>query len=401
MSPVKTNPSVARTACAVRKPCFILLLSIWIAAATCIFAQENAPFPALEAGFIGEAVIYLTENANDAVPTKNELNLYIQSAASDNGKRPAAIPAKANLSYIKIYFEYGNGLGDLAPREDAASIDLSLVRSYGNSFKIDKRFEGILPHWKLIAKTETFLQGGSQNRLELKLSNIYSYADPGLTTLYIEYGHAENSPAGILSLAVIKRYPSEMVADQGLQVGGEGLKVDGPLRLQSGAAVNSVSDDTALKKASGSILPTANAVKTYVDQRLPAGVIVMWSGTTENIPEGWVLCDGDNDTPNLQDRFVLGAGKRDVSKTGGEETVVLTTDQMPTHTHGGTAEYDDTQPEFATKKIYHAWNSNQKFANSSKTEKKEATLSVDPTGKGEAHNNMPPYFVLAYIMKLP
>ena len=46
------------------------------------------------------------------------------------------------------------------------------------------------------------------------------------------------------------------------------------------------------------------AVKTYVDTRLPQGLISLWSGT--NIPQGWALCDGTQGTPNLSGRFVVG-----------------------------------------------------------------------------------------------
>jgi len=53
---------------------------------------------------------------------------------------------------------------------------------------------------------------------------------------------------------------------------------------------------------------------------LPRGTIVMWSGPT--IPEGWALCDGTNGTPDLRDRFILGAGgSYSVGATGGAESV--------------------------------------------------------------------------------
>ena len=42
---------------------------------------------------------------------------------------------------------------------------------------------------------------------------------------------------------------------------------------------------------------------------MPSRGIIMWSGTAADIPTGWALCDGTNGTPNLTDRFVLGAGK--------------------------------------------------------------------------------------------
>lgn len=42
---------------------------------------------------------------------------------------------------------------------------------------------------------------------------------------------------------------------------------------------------------------------------IPAGLICMWSSSSSNIPNGWALCNGSNNTPDLRDKFVLGAGK--------------------------------------------------------------------------------------------
>ena len=54
--------------------------------------------------------------------------------------------------------------------------------------------------------------------------------------------------------------------------------------------------------------------------QIPQGIIVMWSGSLTNIPAGWVLCDGSNGSPNLRDRFVVGASAvRSVGATGGSE----------------------------------------------------------------------------------
>lgn len=49
------------------------------------------------------------------------------------------------------------------------------------------------------------------------------------------------------------------------------------------------------------------------------GLIALWSGSIASIPEGWHLCDGDEGTPDLRDRFVVGAGDSyAVAETGGD-----------------------------------------------------------------------------------
>jgi len=67
---------------------------------------------------------------------------------------------------------------------------------------------------------------------------------------------------------------------------------------------------------------------------IPAGLIAKWSGSVLNIPAGWALCNGTNGTPDLRNRFVVGAGSTySVGATGGADSVTLTAAQMPTHNH--------------------------------------------------------------------
>lgn len=66
----------------------------------------------------------------------------------------------------------------------------------------------------------------------------------------------------------------------------------------------------------------------------PTGGIVMWSGSTTNVPGGWVLCDGTNGTPDLRDRFIVGAGRNYAPNAiGGVDSITLSEGQMPSHTH--------------------------------------------------------------------
>ena len=75
-------------------------------------------------------------------------------------------------------------------------------------------------------------------------------------------------------------------------------------------------------------------VSVSVPSAFVSGMIILWSGNTGNIPTGFVLCDGNNGTPNLTDRFVVGAGAAySPGATGGSSSVTLSTSQLPSHNH--------------------------------------------------------------------
>jgi microcystin-dependent protein len=60
----------------------------------------------------------------------------------------------------------------------------------------------------------------------------------------------------------------------------------------------------------------------------------MWSGSTASVPSGWALCDGTNGTPDMRDRFIVGAGNSYApGAVGGANSVTLTQAQMPVHQH--------------------------------------------------------------------
>lgn len=118
---------------------------------------------------------------------------------------------------------------------------------------------------------------------------------------------------------------------------------------------------------------------------VPSGGIVMWSGAIVDIPSGWTLCDGTDGTPDLTDRFVVGAGNQySVDATGGQDEVQLTENEMPSHTHnyeeGNVGTYDGVSPD----------NTGNRGLN---------TESTTSAGGDAAHENRPPYYALAFIMK--
>ena len=69
---------------------------------------------------------------------------------------------------------------------------------------------------------------------------------------------------------------------------------------------------------------------TNVGGSIPSGGIIIWSGASNAIPTGWYLCDGQNSTPDLRDRFVIGAGNNyAVDATGGSADAIVVS-----HSHG-------------------------------------------------------------------
>lgn len=110
---------------------------------------------------------------------------------------------------------------------------------------------------------------------------------------------------------------------------------------------------------------------------LPAGVIILWSGSIVSIPAGYVICDGNNGTPDLRDKFVPGAGSSYApGDTGGAAT----------HQHAFTSD-----AHFHTLQIGSAMLDGNDRA-------QELSLEV-VTGNTNAGSSLPSYYALAYIMK--
>ena len=129
---------------------------------------------------------------------------------------------------------------------------------------------------------------------------------------------------------------------------------------------------------------------------VPVGTIVLWSGSANNIPDGWHLCNGADGTPDLRGRFVVGHDPRDsdyaVKKTGGEPTHRLTVDEMPSHRHSYTFKGADLDG---------SWDGDNYFYDASNHyDGNGNTRYTDYTGGSQPHENRPPYYALCYIMRV-
>ncbi|QKF94376.1 phage tail collar domain-containing protein [Fadolivirus algeromassiliense] len=91
------------------------------------------------------------------------------------------------------------------------------------------------------------------------------------------------------------------------------------------------SDKKEHLEATDNILSTLDFVKTKL---IVKNMIIMWSGADNAIPQGWALCNGQNGTPDLRDRFIVGSGgKYPSGSQGGNEQVTLSVNQLPSHNH--------------------------------------------------------------------
>jgi hypothetical protein len=134
---------------------------------------------------------------------------------------------------------------------------------------------------------------------------------------------------------------------------------------------------------------------------IPSGGIIMWSGSIASIPSGWYLCNGLNSTPDLRDRFVVGAGTTyAVADTGGSPNAIVVS-----HTH--TASVTDPGHNH-TLDIYTASGvattpaaNNGVFVSNRTTSTATTgiTVGISTTGSSATNANLPPYYALAYIMK--
>ena len=118
------------------------------------------------------------------------------------------------------------------------------------------------------------------------------------------------------------------------------------------------------------------------------GLITLYSGLEENLPLGWYICNGENETPDLTDKFVIGASTTiPINSTGGSLTVDNTTlsiNQMPSHSHGNGSQYTKFQflPDVSTSQFLGI----------------PSTTHLSGGNQSHNHTYMPPYYALAYII---
>ena len=224
------------------------------------------------------------------------------------------------------------------------------------------------------------------------------------TTLYIGLT-VDNSSGEISPRQALLAVPYAIHASDAASASGD-FTVEGTTTLKGvvtvAGAVNAGAVSATSLSVNGNVsVGTSGALSGY--GTIPVGGIIMWSGSANEVPDGWALCNGqtlnEKTTPDLRGKFIVGYDANDsdynaVGKTGGAKSVTLTTEQMPSHKHAvygrssGYAAAHNNSHEVIT------------YANKSWGSMSEWINDSDSAGGGKSHENRPPYYAMCFIMRV-
>jgi microcystin-dependent protein len=192
------------------------------------------------------------------------------------------------------------------------------------------------------------------------------------------------------------------------------------------SAISSKADSNSPTFTGTPLAPTASAgtnttqiastafVATAVAAAIPSGGIIIWSGSSASIPSGWVLCNGSNSTPDLRDKFVVGAGSTyAVGDTGGSANAIVvshthtaTTASDGTHNHDVVGTKSDGYTIYGADKFYTVSSGGPsqyvdtiKSTGIANAGSHTHSITVASAGSSGTNANLPPYYALCYIMK--
>lgn len=333
----------------------------------------------------------------------------------------------ASISDSDLTIQVANGFGELFPNPGADEYFLVTLENDNGDIEIVKvtsRTADLLivpPGGRGQEGTSAQSWTNGQTRVELRLTR-------GTMETFIQRGG--DAMEGDLNMDGNNLIDAKLTGASTQILAGE--IVDVPLRGATGDSSNEirVPTDGSRATAGGSAILVEGDTQRVAQAAFVVGQVIMWYGSADNIPPGWALCNGQNGTPDLRNRFIVGAGDDySLGATGGSASGVTSPSGAHTHTttSGPHALTVEEMPRHSHRILYQS-GSNYTASGSSRFRTMQVTNQVryqtnnevtgqpviEPTGGGKPHTHpdgttdlqgehthsveLPPYFGLYFIM---
>lgn len=252
---------------------------------------------------------------------------------------PAGVPWESTPPRFVVSFVYGTAPGYFALTTTTAAANFHVGLGTGSSGWSTNLDHAAEPQWAFTPLNHEILGTGLNSLVTFQFANVVTQFAKGPTQIYISWSNVPGYADGRTALFIEKRYlPVEIkrfaINTSRVVAGDEAPKVYldwlvdnamlvelsgvGPVsrhKLQFEVTIeqNRSFVLTAIDPITGTVVTTATPLQvtlapTLSSRLIPPGVIVLWSGVSDSVPDGFAICNGDNLTPPLFNRFILGAG---------------------------------------------------------------------------------------------